>query len=324
MTQDLTPLRNMVRVAMISKVANFAVSEDGFMRFCTPMFDKNAAIKALEAAQSSDFSQKTGTGKPAAEPVRSYASQSNPLPYEVRHEFEAHRLLDMPRLAAEIATKAWDAAWNHINLEAFNLLFNGRSTAHPENGVPGSGYAAVGGGTVNAVDNFAMTFLDGATANQTNDHTLALSSANISTVLAKRRTFKGPGGKVVRLPKPPFLLCAPPLETLSKDLVKQVGRFYTGSGAESGYAGRIADVIVAPGDTPSIADDAWGLLWTEETTNLEGKTEMAGPIAAHVREAPWVKIDELEGTTDISVLCSVNYDVFYRTAVEQLWFYSEP
>lgn len=324
MSQNLDVLRNLVRLALISKVENFAQSVDGFLRFCTPKFDANAMIKALEMSQSAAFSAKTTTGKPAAKPVRAYGSTSNPTQYEVRHEFMARQMLDLPRLAAEIATKAWDHFWNQINTEAWTLIMCGRTTAHPENGVSGSGFAAVGGGVVYAVDNFSMTYLDTTTGEQTNDHNLACSSANISTLLAKRRTYKAPSGKVEKPVKPPLGFCAPGLETLFKDLVAQSGRLYTGDGAESGYKGRIQDVLVAPADVPAMAADGWGLLYTEEVTNTEGGTETAGPVACHIRTPPWVKIDQLEGTDDISVYCSGEYDVWYRTGVDQLLFYSEP
>lgn len=322
MAQNLDPLRNLVLLALISKVENFATSVDGFLRFCTPEFDTNAMIRALEMAMSAVFTEKTGTGKPAAQPVRAYGSTSNPKPYEARHEFQRRSLMDLESLANDIAEKVWTYFWNQVDLEAWALVMAGRTTAHPENGVAGSGYAAVGGGVVYAVDNFSMTYLDGTTGTQTNDHNLALSSANISTVLGKGRTYKGPGGRVNRRPKPPLGFCAPGLETLFNDLIEQRGRLYTGSGAESGYQGRIAGLLVAPADTPGMASNGWGLIYTEEVKTPTG-VKMAGPVACHVREAPWVKIEEMEGTTDISVLCSGEYDVFYRTGCDQLLYYSE-
>lgn len=325
MTQALDTLKDLVRQILITKIANLATSQDGFLRLCTPYFNGEAVVKGLDIATSAGFTEKTGVGAPAPVDVRSFSNQSNPKPYEKSHRFEAHRLLDLPSLATEIAAQCWDQAWNAINRQFFSLLFNCTTTAHPENGVSGSPYAAYGGGTVYAGDDYSMTFLDGTTGRQQNAFTYALGSAGISTLFAKAHTYKSLSGKAdIARPQPPILACHADLETLAKDLVAQKGRFYTGSGAESGFNGRIQDVIKAPGDVAGIAADAWLLAWVSERTTPAGAAVKVGPVQVHIRETPSVIIEKIPAAADYNVYSSFNFDCWYTSTVDQLLFYSEP
>lgn len=320
MTQALTALRESVRKVLISKVENISGE---LTKICTPKFDPQATINVSDLDGASKFTTKTTVGAPTAAEVRAFAASSNPTVREQLLKFEQHRLNDYAGLARDIGKLVWDRAWNEITLDAFTLLFALRTTAHPENGVSGSPYAATGGGTVYAADAYDMTWLDGTTGSQTSDHTLALSSANLSTVLAKGRTYKDRSGKARNKTSRPKLVVVPELETLAKDLVAQSGRLYDGSGLQSGMAGRISEVIVAPAGA-SAAADAWVVVWVDEMTTESGAMELQGPILSHIRKLPQVKIGIPTDASDIHVYGDFEYDNFLHPFVDGNAFYSEP
>lgn len=320
MTQALTALRESVRKVLISKVENISGE---LTKICTPKFDAQATINVTDLDGASKFTTKTTTGAPAASEVRAFGASSNPTVREQLLKFEQHRLGDYAGLARDIGKLVWDRAWNEITLDAFTLLFALRTTAHPEQGVSGSPYAATGGGTVYAADAYDMTWLDGTSGSQTNDHLLTLSSANLSTVLAKGRTYKDRSGKARNKTSVPILVVVPELETLAKDLHMQMGRLYNGAGLESGMAGRLRDVVVAPAGA-SAAADAWCIVWVDEMTTESGGTELQGPIISHIRKLPTVKVGIPTDASDVHVYSDFEYDNFLHPFVDGNAFYSEP
>lgn len=322
MAQALTTLRETVREIFKQRLENPIEGADGMLKLCSPIFSEKAAINVNGLAVGAGFTTKTGVGVPTAGEARSFGSTTNPVVRQKREVFEADRLLDLESLAMDIADISWNQAWREINAAYFTLIGAATSTAHPDNGVSGSPWAATGGGAVYAADSYDMTFLDGSTATQTNAHSLALSSANLSTVLAKRRTYKSASGKADLPQFAPYLVCAPALETLAKDLVKQEGRLYDGSGLQSGFAGRIKDVVVADGSATFNAG-GWATVYVRDTVDSQGRPVKVGPIVVHIREMPTVKIEPVPGSSDISVYTKMSYSCVYAPACDSDIFYSQ-
>lgn len=320
MGQDLSVLRQTVHKHLITKVETL---QGAMLPLCSPFFDSQAIVKVHDIGGGGNYSTKTTTGAPAASAVRALASASNPVEREQLIKFEQNRLGDMDRLAMEIAERTFGYGWQEINVDYFTLLMNGRTTAHPDNGVSGSPWAANGGGTVYAVDNFDMTFLDTSTATQTNDHTLALSNANVSTLLAKGVTYKDLAGKGLnRTTAKPYLVVAPELADLGNAIVAQVGRLYDGSGLVNGFSGRLAGCITVPAGV--CAADAWAIVWVDEMSNGLGGIVRQGPVNSHIRELVRVRIGIPTDAGDIHVYSSFNYDNWYHPTVDQRLMYSEP
>lgn len=322
MAQALTTLKETVTEVIKSRLANQAESPDGFLKMCTPIWREQASVVINGLAVGAGFSTKTGVGAPAATEARSFGATTAPVVREKLVKFEEHRLMDLESLAMDIADLAWTQAWNEIDAAYFTLIGAATSTAHPDNGVSGSPWAATGGGSVYAADSYDMTFLDGSNATQTNAHALALSSANLSTVLAKRRTYKSVGGKADLEQFTPYLVAAPALETLAKDLARQEGRLYDGSGLQSGFAGRIKEVVIANGSSTFNAG-GWALVYAKEAVNSQGQLVKTGPIAVHIRQRPRIKIEAVPGSSDISVYTDMAYSVVYAPECDSNLFYSQ-
>lgn len=323
MAQSLTPLKDAVHKILVTKLQSNAESQHGMYNVCSPLFETKAEVQVNDIAVSAGFSTKTGVGVPTPQDIRALSAKSAPIIREKNHRFEKHRLLDYDRLAADIVDICWVQAWNEIDAAVFTLLGAGRTTAHPDNGVSGSPYAANGGGTVYVVDNFDMTFLDGTTATQTNDATLAFGADNLSTRLNTRRGFKSLSGKPDLELFEPVLVVGDGISQLAGDLVEQSGRFYTGAGAEPGFKGRVTKVVIAPAAS-GWASNAWALVYVKRQTAPNGGEYLKGPVYAHIREIPVMKIEEVQGSSDINVYTNFHYSVFYGPCPDHSLFYSKP
>lgn len=318
MTQDLTQFRETVKQTLVSNLGNY---QTDMLKLCTPIFDQRYAVDVIDFDGAGNFSTKSGAGAPTAQAVRAMKSSSSPAFKEQLIVLTDEQLLDQRAAGVLTANRIIAYAWNEIVADFFALLFAGRTTAHPENGVSGSPLAANGGGTLYFVDNIDVTTISsGASFTQTNDHTLALSATNLSTVLAKRRTYKTrEGKKLMNTNVKPYLVVVPELETLARDLVAQSGRMYDGSGLQSGFNGRVADVIVAPGDATTDTT-SWALAFVEDKQDPRGGTMRAGPVLSHVRMLPQVRIGYPSDANDVHVLAEYAFDNFYSNNEGDLLF----
>ncbi|MCB9610522.1 MAG: hypothetical protein H6716_28290 [Polyangiaceae bacterium] len=318
MAQDLTLFKTVLEQTLISKVGDYRTE---MLKLCTPIIDPRSSAKVTDFDGAGNFTTKTGPGAPTAQAVRAMGSASSPATKEQLIVLTDDDLLDQAAAAALTASRIIEYAWNEVVADYFGLLFSGRTTAHPENGVSGSPLAATGGGTVYFVDAFDVTTISsGANFSQTNDHSLALSATNLSTVLAKRRTYKTREGKKLKDASiRPYLVVPPELETLATDLASQAGRFYTGSGVDSGFAGRLAGVIVAPGDSVSVAD-AWAVVYVGEKMDSIGRMARQGPVNSHIRMLPQVRVGQPTDANDVHVLSEFAFDNFYSNDEGDLLF----
>ena len=318
MTQDLTVFRETVKQTLVSNLGDYRTE---MLKLATPIFDTRYNIDVIDFDGGGSFSTKTTTGAPSASAVRAMKSTSSPAFKEQLIILTDEQLLDQRAAGVMTANRIISYAWNEIVSDFFALLFSGRATAHPENGVSGSPLAANGGGTVYFVDNFDVTSISaGATFTQTNDHSLSLSATNLATVLAKRRTYKTrEAKKLMNTGVVPYLVVVPDLETLGKDLVAQSGRFYTGSGVDSGFAGRIRECIVAPGDATSDTT-SWAVVFVEEKQNPLGGSMRQGPVNCHIRMLPQVRIGYPTNANDVHVLAEFAFDNFYSNNEGDLLF----
>lgn len=318
MAQDLTVFRETVKQTLISNLGNY---QTDMLKLATPIFDQRYQIDVIDFDGAGSFSTKTTTGAPTATAVRAMKSTSTPAVKEQLIALTDEQLWNQAQAGVMTANRIIEYAWNEIVEDFFGLVFSGRTTAHPENGVSGSPLAANGGGTVYFVDNFDLTTISAGDAyTQTNDHSLSLSATNLSTVLNKRRTYRTrEGKKLLNTNVRPYLVVVPDLETLARDLVEQQGRIYDGTGLQSGYAGRIADVIVAPGGASS-ATDAWALVYVEDKAGPTGGGMRAGPVHCHIRMVPQVRIGRPSDANDVHILSEFAYDCFYSNNEGDLMF----
>ena len=318
MAQDLTVFRETIKQTLVSNLGNYRTE---MTKLVTPFFDPRYRIDVIDFDGAGNFSTKTTVGAPSAQAVRAMQASSSPAFKEQLIKLTDEQILDQRAAGVMTGNRIIEYAWNEIVSDFFALLFAGRTTAHPENGVSGSPLAANGGGTVYFVDNFDVTSISAGTAfTQTNDHSLALSATNLATVLAKRRTYKTrEAKKLMNTNVVPYLVVVPELETLARDLVAQSGRFYTGAGVDSGFAGRIREVIVAPGDA-SAATDAWAVVYVEDKQDPAGGSRRSGPVQSHIRMLPQVRAGYPTDANDVHILSEFAFDNFYSNNEGDLLF----
>lgn len=318
MTQDLTVFRETVKQTLVSNLGNY---QTDMLKLCTPIFDQRYRVEVIDFDGAGNFSTKTTAGAPTAQAVRAMSSLSTPAFKEQLIVLTDEQLLDQVAAGVMTANQIISYAWNEIVADHFGLYFAGRTTAHPENGISGSPIVANGGGTLYFVDNIDYTTISaGTNFTQTNNHTLALSATNLSTVLAKRRTYKTrEGKKLMNTGIKPWLVVVPELETLAMDLFAQTGRFYTGSGVDSGFAGRLSGVIVAPGDASSDTD-AWAVVYSDNKQNPAGGTSRQGPVNCHVRMLPQVRVGRPTNANDVHIISEFAFDNFYSNNEGDLLF----
>lgn len=318
MATDLTVFREIVKKTLVSNLGNY---QSEMLKLCTPIFDSKYQIDVLDFDGAGYFTTKTAAGAPTGTTVRAFKSSSAPVVKEQLIELTDEQLWNIEQAATMTANQIIAYAWNEVVSDFFSLLFAGRTTAHPDNGVSGSPITATGGGTMYFVDAFTMATISASTAyTQTNDHTLALSSTNLQTVLAKRRTYRTrEGKKLLNTNVIPYLVVPPELETLGKDLVAQNGRLFDGAGLQSGMNGRIRECIVAPGDATTDTT-SWALVYVEEKTDPRGGAVRSGPIHSHIRMVPQVRIGRPSDANDVHIISEFAFDNFYSPNEGDLLF----
>jgi hypothetical protein len=252
--------------------------------------------------------------------VKGFKSSSSPAVYERRIPVTFRQERDVKDLPMKIATLMKQRATNQWAEDFWTLLGAGRTTAHPENGVASSPYAANGGGTVYYVDNFDMTFINGGTATQTNDHTLSMSPANIDTLLAKRPAYKDRDGKTHLRESKPYLVYGQSNLTTARNVRDVKSATYDGSGLVSPVVNDLAGVIKAP---TGFASGAWALVYIEEYLDAFGRQARNSPVRMHVRKWPEVRIKEASDGNYYNVLGEMEWDCFYAPFEGDL-LYSKP
>lgn len=313
------------RTAYETMIETFLTQETDMLLLCTPDIEQATYKKDIDLDGAAKFSTQTTASAATSRDVRAFGSTSNPAVKEARIPLTNKQMRDVEAgggidLGTEVGAMLAQNALGEIVDDFFTLLASGRTTAHPENGVSGSPYAATGGGTVYYVDAYDMTGINGDTWSQTNDHTLALSAANLDTGLQKRRTYKNRDGKARAPIVPPWLVvgAGASLESLGSSLATQAGRVYTGSGMDFGFAGRIAGVIVAPAGT--LANDQWALVYVTDKKTSQG-SKRSGPIRCHLRLAPEVRIEKATDGNYFNVIVEFEFDNYFKSwEGDLLWF----
>lgn len=287
---------------------------------CTPTVDENARLVVGELDGGGTFTVQSGASAPTATDVKGFKSQSSPAVYERRIPVTFRQERDVADLPMKIAQLMMGRATNHWADDFWSLLGAGRTTAHPENGVASSPYAANGGGTVYYVDNFDMTFINGGSATQTNDHSLALSAANIDTLLTKRTTYKDRDGKTHLRESKPYLVYGQSNVTTARNIRGVQQATYDGSGLVSPVINDLAGVIKAPSGFTS---GAWALVYIEEYLDKFGRQARTCPVRLHVRKWPEIRIKEATDGNYYNVIGEMEWDAFYAPFEGDL-LYSKP
>lgn len=317
MTTDVARLEQSVLTTFDRLMADWS---SPILQLCTPTVDQAASIWAGELDGGGAFTAQSGPAAPTATDVKGFRSASSPAVYErlVKITFRQER--DVPDLADKIARILMQKATNAWAADFWTLLGAGRTTAHPENGVASSPYAANGGGTVYFVDNFDMTFINGGTATQTNDHSLALSAANVDTLLAKRAAYKDRDGVAYLRETKPLLVYGPSDLTTGRNVRDINVPTYDGTGLRSAVANDIGGFIRAP---TGFASGAWALVYIDEYVDPSGRQGRQCPVRLHVRQWPTIRIREATDANALNVIGEMEYDAFYAPFEGDL-LYSKP
>lgn len=317
MATDVEKLEQDVLTIFDRKMADWS---SPILELATPEVDPAASIIAGELDGGGAFTAQSGPTAPTATDVKAFTSASNPAVLERRLPITFKQQRDVPGLEDKIAEIVKKKATNAWSGDFWTLLGAGRVTAHPENGVAGSPYAAVGGGTVYYFDNFDMTFINGGTGQQTNDHTLALSPANIDTLLAKRPAYKDRDGATYLAESKPTLVYGPSDLTVGRNIRDWKEPGYDGTGIRSAVMNDLQGAIRAPA---GFGAGAWALVWNQEYTDSKGRQGKHCPVRIHIRVWPTIRIKEAVDGNYLNVIAEMEYDVFYAPFEGDI-LYSKP
>lgn len=317
MATDVTKLEQETMEIFDRLMADWSSS---VLSLCTPTVDAAARLVAGELDGGGAFTVQSGASAPAATDVKGFKSQSTPAVYERRIPLTFRQERDVADLAMKVAMLMMQRATNQWSEDFWTLLGAGRTTAHPENGVASSPYAANGGGTLYFVDNIDMTFINGGSATQTNDHSLSLSPANIDTLLEKRTTYKDRDGKTHLRESKPYLVHGQSNVTTARNIRDVRSATYDGSGLVSPVINDLAGVIKAP---TGFSAGAWALVWIEEYLDAAGRPARTCPVRLHVRKWPEIRIKEAVDGNYYNVIGEMEWDAFYAPFEGDL-LYSKP
>lgn len=321
MTTNLAQFKQTLRTALITQIGDFRT--EGF-KITTPVINTDGYIKTVDMDGGANFTTQTSAAVPSASAVRAFSSTSNPAVKEINIPLTESEIRNWAQTAQATAQTIIARAWNEWTEDLFTLVMGGRSVAHPDNGVSGSPYAANGGGTVYYYDNFDMTSINaGTTWTQTNDHTLALTATNLRTLLNKRLSYKDRDYKAQapRGPKP-VLVVVPDLTGTAKNLFRQSGQLYNGSGLQEGFSDELLDVVIAP--RAAAADtDAWALVWVTDKMDENGRMVRSSPFLSHIRALPTLRVDPQPGGGYYNLYCSFEFDNYLHPWEGDV-FYSNP
>lgn len=313
--------------AVSTMVETFVTAQSDMLLLCTPKVELMTTVKDRDLDGAAKFNTQAGATAATARNVRGFSTRSNPVVKEARIPMTNKQHRDVLAgggfdIGVEIGQMLGVNALGEIADDFFSLAGAVRTTAHPENGVAGSPYAATGGGTVYFADSFDMTGVNGDVWTQTNDFVLAFGAANLDTVMTARRSYKSRDGKP-RLPQvKPWAILPAASERLGLALANQSGRVFNGTDLELGYLGQLAGIIIPPAGT--FASDAWALYWaTPKRDPRTGAETISGPIRSHIRLIPSVRIAPATDGNYFNVIVEFEFDN-YLASFEGNYFYSEP
>lgn len=313
--------------AISTMIETFVGSESEMLLLCTPKVELMTTVKDRDMDGAAKFNTQSGASAATARNVRAFSTRSNPVVKEARIPMTNKQYRDVLAgggfdIGVEVGGMLGANALSEVADDWFSLAGAVTTTAHPENGVAGSPYAANGGGTVYFGDNFDMTGINGDVWTQTNVFNLAFGSANLDTVMSARRTYKNRDGKA-RLPNvKPWAILPGASERLGLSLANQAGRIFNGTDLELGYLGQLSGIVIPPAGT--FAANAWSLYWaTPKRDPKTGLMVMSGPIRSHIRLIPTVRIAQATDGNYFNVIVEFEFDN-YLASFEGNYFYSEP
>lgn len=328
MATDVTVLNEDIQKALFSTV--FA-ADTLITSVASVHVNGSSALEIQDMDGLAKFSQQSGATDITATDARAFKSRSNPVVLEARTALTNKEVRDILSGKGfdifDIFSRMFGANMlRKMAKDVFTLYASGRVTAHPENGVSGSPLAAVGGGTLYAVDNITTTPINTPSSpfDQTNDFTLAFNSANVNTILAYRSKWKSRDGDNNVDPNiRPRIITAPDLTKRARDLFSRQGEIYDGTGLQSGHAGEVIEVVQDP--SGAFASDAFAFVYQSMKLNPTlGSVEMMFPVHLHVNVLPTMKLTPAEKGNYSSLVAEVEYDAFYDPMVDRDLLYSEP
>lgn len=328
MPTDVTVLNEDIQKALFSTV--FA-ADTLITSVATVHVNGASAIEIQDMDGLAKFSQQSGATDITATLARAFKSRSNPIVLEARTELTNKQERDILSGKGfdiyEIFSKMFGANMlRKMAKDVFTLYASGRVTAHPENGVSGSPLAAVGGGTLYAVDNITTTPLNtpGSPFDQTNDFNLVFNDPNVNTILAYRSKWKSRDGDNNVDPNiRPVFVSGPDLNRRALDMFSRTTEIYDGTGLLSAQAGRVKQVVQDPSGAFG-ADDFAFIYESMKLNPTTGSVEMMYPVHLHVNVLPTMKLTPAEKGNYKNLVAEIEYDAFFDPMVDRDLLYSKP
>lgn len=294
------------------------------LKLATPLVDDVANKDIVDIYGLGAWTAQSGLGDITTQDIRAQGVSSKPAVWELLLTLTNKQARDTQGVIEQQAQVAAKNFMEQVSTRFFGKFRDSHTTAHPENSVVGSPYAANGGGTVHFADVFDMTFVNGGTKTQGNLFNVALGQTGLETLVGARVDYRDRGGfRASRPGEKPFLLSGPTKMFQAADYASQKERTYTGSGMESAWSewlgGRIVD--------PDLTGNNWGLVWVTEYVavgpNGEQVTVRRCPVWVHLRMLPEFRITKGEKANTVNLVGEAEYDVGYMPW-EGDWFYSRP
>jgi hypothetical protein len=294
------------------------------LKLTTPMVDDVANKELVDVYGLGAWTSQSGLGDITSQDIRARGVSTNPEVVEIRLALTNKQVRDTDGVLVEQARAAANNFMEGVTDAFFAKFINAHSTAHPENGVSGSPYAANGGGTVYFADNFDMTFVNGGTATQANLFSVALGQTGLETLIAARVSYLDRSGLRASVPgEKPLLISGPTKMFAAQDYAGQQERLYNGSGLESAWGEWLGGRVTVP----TMSGNNWGLVWVHQYSayNQAGQavTVRRCPVWVHLRMLPTFRIKEGDKANIVSVIGEAEYDVGYMPW-EGDYFYSRP
>lgn len=243
--------------------------------------------------------------------IRALSVRTTPTAWDYKTELTNKQVRDTKGVLPQIAAAAATRFLEDVTDVFAGKFYNANTTAHPENAVVGSPYAANGGGTVYMADVYDMTFVNGGTKTQQNFYQLQLGDTSLATIVQNRVDYRERGGERASMPgEKPFLVTGPSKMVLGQDLAEQEGRIYDGTGLQSGWRNRVAGTVLLP----SFGTDGWALVWRRQHTAYGPNGETIAftrcPVWVHMRLLPKFRLFQGDKNT-IAAIGEAEYAIGY-------------
>lgn len=294
------------------------------LKLTTPIVDDVPNKELVDIYGLGAWTAQSGVGDITTQDIRAQGVTSSPTPWEFLLTLTNKQVRDTDGVLEQQAMAAANAFMEQLTDAFFAKFINAHTTAHPENGVAGTPYAATGGGTVFFADQYDMTFVNGGTLTQANLFSVALGQGGLETLIAARVGYRDRSGLRASTPtEKPYLLSGPARMFAAADYVSAGERLYNGSGLESAWGEWLGGRVVVP----TMAGNNWGLVYVHDyrAYNQAGQAVSVKrcPVWVHLRMLPTFRLNQGIKANTWHLVGEAEYDVGYMPW-EGDYLYSRP